>query len=121
MKLEAVVVTEAVAEEEESRRAFAKIVHITALHANTKPTQPMRSSTGSCRMKWKNPCIFTDQSFTLTNSWALWSKTQPRGLLKLNYSWYYMKMNILNHRRKQKQGNSPGRSVTLARPAMSPR
>lgn len=75
MKLEAVVVTEAAAEEEESRRAFAKTVHITALHANTKPTQPMRSSTGSCRTKRKNPCIFTDPSFTLSISQALWSKT----------------------------------------------
>lgn len=47
MKLEAVVVTEAVAEEEESRRAFAKTVHMTALQAHTKPMQPTRSSTGS--------------------------------------------------------------------------
>lgn len=47
MKLEAVVVTEAEAEEEDSRRAFAKTVHITALHAHTKPMQPTWSSTGS--------------------------------------------------------------------------
>lgn len=47
MKLEAVVVTEAVAEEEESRRAFAKTVHMTALQAHTKPMQPTRNSTGS--------------------------------------------------------------------------
>lgn len=50
MKLEAVVVTEAEAEEEDSRRAFAKTVHITALHAHTKPMQPTWSSTGSCGM-----------------------------------------------------------------------
>jgi len=58
MKLEAVVVTEAAAEEKESRRAFAKTVHITALHANTKPIQPMRSSTGSCRMKGEKTMYF---------------------------------------------------------------
>lgn len=51
MKLEAVVVTEAMAEEEERRSALAKTVHITALHANTKPRQPMRNSAGSCRMR----------------------------------------------------------------------
>lgn len=39
MKLEAVVVTEVAAEEEESRKAFVKTVHITALHTNTRPTQ----------------------------------------------------------------------------------
>lgn len=47
MKLEAVVVTEAEAEEEDSRRAFAKTVHMTALQAHTKPMQPTWSSTGS--------------------------------------------------------------------------
>lgn len=49
MKLEAVVVTEAAAEEEESRKAFVKTAHITALHTNTSPTQMRRSNTGSCR------------------------------------------------------------------------
>lgn len=60
MKLEAVVVTEAEAEEEDSRRAFAKTVHITALHAHTKPMQPTWSSTGSCGTKGKSLIIFTD-------------------------------------------------------------
>lgn len=51
MKLEAVVVTEAAAEEEESRKAFVKTVHITAFNTNTRPTQLRRSNTGSCRTK----------------------------------------------------------------------
>lgn len=80
MKLEAVVVTEAVAEEEESRRAFAKTVHMTALQAHTKPMQPTRSSTGSCRTKGENPLIFTECLFSLAISWALWSKTKRHGL-----------------------------------------
>jgi len=54
------VVTEAEAEEEDSRRAFAKTVHITALHAHTKPMQPTWSSTGSCGTKGKSLIIFTD-------------------------------------------------------------
>lgn len=53
MKLEAVVVTEAAAEEEESRKAFVKTVHITALHTNTRPTQLRRSNTGSCKTEQK--------------------------------------------------------------------
>lgn len=40
MKFEAVDVTVAVAEEEECFKAFAKKVHITALHANTRPPHP---------------------------------------------------------------------------------
>lgn len=75
MKLEAVVVTEAAAEEEESRKALVKTVHITALHTNTRPAQLRRSSTGSCRTKQKTLCIFTLHSFNLNNSWALWSQT----------------------------------------------
>lgn len=75
MKLEAVVVTEAAAEEEESRKAFVKTVHITALHTNTRPTQLRRSNTGSCRTKWKILCIFTPYLFNLNNSCTLWSQT----------------------------------------------
>lgn len=66
MKLEAVVVTEAEAEEEDSRRAFAKTVHMTALQAHTKPMQPTRSRTGSCGTKGKELIIFTDCLLSLT-------------------------------------------------------
>lgn len=109
MKLEAVVVTEAVAEEEESRRAFAKTVHMTALQAHTKPMQPTRSSTGSCRTKGENPLIFTD---SLSHG-HFGAKTNGMGL-KLCYRWYHIEMNTLSHRRQQKQENSSGWSVSEA-------
>lgn len=61
MKLEAVVVTEAAAEEDESRKAFVKTVHIIAFNTNTRPTQLRRSNTGSCRTK---PEIFSPSTYS---------------------------------------------------------
>lgn len=49
MKLEAVDVTVAVAEEEEYLRALAKNVHITALQANMRPPHPARSIRENCK------------------------------------------------------------------------
>lgn len=46
MKLEAVVVTVALAEEEEYLSALAKKVHITALHVKSSP--PQRRRRGMC-------------------------------------------------------------------------
>lgn len=104
MKLEAVVVTEAMAEEEESRRAFAKTVHITVLHANTKPRQPMRNSTGSCRMKGKKTHAFppTARSPSLIHGHS-GAKSSQCGLWKQNYSCCCVKVNTVSCRREQRE------------------